>query len=407
MFLHWAQNKNKLTNKYSNILSTFLLALTMVVVLISCSDKEDMNAENEHHPIAFSSVEAELETITRSGSTLGRNFVVYGYKNVNGNEQTVFSGYTVKYEEGSANTSEDNTHDYSYVDGEQTLKYWDLSASEYHFWGLWTQNSGLASFSEAKSNKITIPNVPLRTGEPDPEDDVLYSSLVERKPVSTDVVQLKYNRPYAKVRIQFYTSETIENESDNISLKDITFAPDPTAVTPLVNKVYGKGDVIVTYPLTTSCEGNAKEKVTLSNLSSERDALLFKDVTLTPTLGISSDKAVTAPIDDSDGFRLDDMPGSSLKAKQRKAGEQPGIKYFYYPLPMDDLNPAFIMKVRINGDSELKTAVVPANFMHWKPNFLYTYIFKITEAGKKIEFYDVQIDPWKYGGSQDEEWKNW
>lgn len=74
---------------------------------------------------------------------------------------------------------------------------------------------------------------------------------------------------------------------------------------------------------------------------------------------------------------------------------------------MGEKNPAFIMSAHINGDMEWKNAVVPATFMQWKPNYLYTYIFKITDASKKIELYDVKIDPWKYGGSQEEEWNNW
>lgn len=391
--------------KQRHIITTLLLALTMVVVLVSCRGEEVLPFEEEQHPIAFASVEAEQEQITRAETTLGHDFVVYGYKNVKGEEQQVFNGYTVRYRAGSANTSEDNTHDYYYMADGQTLKYWDFGASEYHFWGVWSDNTDLATFSGEKHNTLTIHNVPLRVGEPAPADDVLYSSLTVRCPVSSNVVRLSFKRPYAKLRVQFYTSEPIESDKDNIAVSNISFAPDP-AGTP-VNKVYGKGDVMVSYPLTTdNCSGKAQETVKVVNYSSPQDALLFDDVQLTPTLGISSNTAVTAPIDDTEGFRLDDMPGSSLMAATR-AGEVAGRKYFYYPLPMGDLNPAFVMNVCINGDTEMKKAVVPAAYMQWKPNFFYTYIFKITEAGKKIEFYDVKIDPWHYGGSLEDEWKNW
>lgn len=356
----------------------------MVVALASCAEKEELHTDEQHtsmQPIAFSSVTAEQEMVTRAATTLGRVFIVYGYKDVNG-EQTVFNGYKVKYEAGSANTSEDNTHGYYYVDGNQTIKYWDLAASEYHFWGVWRQSEAKATFSGDKHNILTIPNVTLKVGEPTPEDDVLFSSLYERRPVTTDVVQLSFKRPYAKLCIQFYTTEPIESESDNVKLTDISFAPDPDASASLAKQVYGKGDVTITYPLTTSCSGGAQEEVSISNTGSPQDALLFKDVVLTQTSGISSNTAVTAPVDDL------------------------GKKY-YYPLPMGELNPDFILKVKVNGDSESKTAVVPATYMHWKPNYLYTYIFKITEAGKKIEFYDVKIDPWMYGGSLTDEWTNW
>lgn len=352
-------------------------------------------------PIAFASVAADQESMTRAdGPTLGKDFVVYGYKKVGGEEQTVFNGYTVKYLAGSANTSQDNTHSYYYVYGEQTLKYWDFAAAEYHFWGAWGKTSDCATFSGDKHNILTIPNVPLRVGEPAPEDDVLFSSLYERRPVSTDVVQLSFKRPYAQLRVQFYTSEPLVGE-DKVLLTNISFAPNPGATTSLVDKIYAKGDVVVTYPLTeSSCPDNVHETVTVQNYSSPQDNLRFKNVTLT-TANMTSDKAFTAPVDDSEGFLLGDMPGESLT----RAGEQPGEKYFYYPLPMGELNPSFTMTASV--DDEVKTAVVPATYMQWKANYVYTYIFKITEAGKKIEFYDVKIDPWRYGGSQEEEWKNW
>lgn len=398
-------------NKFLKISAALFLALTSVVVLASCAGEEDLHIDphpsQDKLPIAFASVAAEQEEMTRATTPLHRDFVVYGYKNVGGSEQSVFEGYTVKYKEGSANTSEDNTHGYYYVGGAQTLKYWDFAASEYHFWGVWMASEGLASFSEGKHNILTIPNVKLGVGDPAPDDQVLYSSLYDRNPVSPEVVQLRFKRPYAKLRVQFYTTEPIEGD-DQIQLTNISFAPDPDAVAPLENKVYGKGGVKVTYPLTDgSCSGSATETVSVTDLALPQASLPFDAVTLTSTLGISSNTAVTAPIDDSDGFQLGDMSGSPLKAPATRAGEEPGRKYYYYPLPMGDLNPAFIMTVCVNGDSDLKTAVVPAAYMQWKPNYSYTYIFKITEAGKKMSFYDVKIDPWKFGGSMDEEFKNW
>lgn len=411
----------------SHILASSLLVLASAVALSSCKGGDEPGIDIEQYPIAFASVTAEEESVTRAAAgeepltraatTLARDFVVYGYKNVGGTEQTVFDGYVVKYQAGSANTTEDNTHGYYYVGGNQTIKYWDFSATEYHFWGMSALSGVNASFAGDMHNVIDIKDLTLRVGEPDPEE-VVYSTLTERKPVSTEVVELRFKRPYAKVCIQFYTNEPIVSESDNVYITNISFRPDPAATDQFVNKVYGKGDVRVTYPLTTGCPDGAKETVTLVSHSESQDALLFDDVTLTSTLGISSNTAVTAPIDESEGFRLDNMTGSSLNdpltrvssvTPGTRAGEEPGRKYFYYPLPMGDLNPAFIMQANIDDDIDPapRTAIVPANFMQWKPNFLYTYIFKITGSGKKIEFYDVRIDPWMFGGSQDDEWKNW
>lgn len=393
--------------KLHNITSALLLALATVMALVSCRSDEEVRIEPEQHPIAFASVTAAEEQETRASVPLARDFVVYAYKRVaDGTEQEVIHGYTVKYKEGSANTSSDNTHGYYYVYDDQMLKYWDFGATEYHFWGASVSpdyEGGEVTFTGEKHNTLTIPDIPLRVGEPAPADDVLFSALTVRCPVSTDVVRMIFKRPYAIVRIQFYSSEPIDGE---MTLTQITFSPDPYATSPLVNKVYGQGNVVVTYPSAIdNCAGKGQEAVTVESLAEPQEALLFDAVTLTPTLGISSNTAVTAPIDETEGFRLSDMAGASLKARPTRAGEVPGKKYYYYPLPMGELNPAFTMQANING--EMKTAVVPAAFMQWKPNFLYTYIFKITEAGKSLALFDVQIDPWQYGGTQEEKWRNW
>lgn len=378
----------------------------MVMTLSSCRGEEEVPiVDEQRHPIAFTSVTDDQEQLTRAASPLARDFMVYAYKKMGDTEQEVIDGYTIWYRAGSASTSEENTHDYYYVGGNQALKFWDFGASMYHFWAVSAVSTDLATFSGTKHNTLTIPNVPLRVGEPGPDDDVLYSALLVRHPVSAEVVRLNFKRPYAKLRVQFYTTETLA-AGDELNLSGITFSPDPSATSPLVNQVYSKGDVVVTYPTTLDdATGDAHETVTVKALDKPRPSLLFDAVKLTSELGVTSNTAVTAPIDDTEGFRLDDMPGTSLKAPATRAGEEPGRKYYYYPLPMGELNPAFTMQVSIDGEE--KTATVPAAYMQWKPNFFYTYIFKITEAGKKIEFFDVKIDPWHYGGSQDEEWRNW
>lgn len=337
-------------------------------MFVSCTEKEELHTELEQSTIAFSSVEAEQEMMTRSATQLERDFVVYGYKNVNSSTQQVIDGYTVTYKQGSANTSEDNTHNYYYVNGTtQTIKYWDFAASEYRFWGYTGDKS---SFSNG-GTELTIPVSDLLTNK-EPTELPLYSKLYIRNPITSDVVTLEYKRPYSKIRALFYTSEPMEAD-DKIVLTNITLTPDEE------KKIYKSGTVEVTYSFDETAE---KVKTTPSDVSADAlEMLTYQKVTLTPSAGYTSDHAVLA--------------------KTKYDTE------FYYTLPMGEKNPAFILTVCVNGDTEYKTAVVPAAYMHWKPNYTYTYIFKITEAGKKIELFDVKIDPWRYGGSQDEEWKNW
>lgn len=394
-----------------HILPFGLLALLGAALAACSSDIGGGDMPAADSPIAFTATLVQEEhaaeqarTASRAATPLAQDFVLYGYKNTGGQEQTVFDGYTVRYSAGSALTTADNTHGYHYVEGEQSIKFWDFGASEYHFWGAWGESTDLYTFSGAKHNVLTIPAVPLRSGEPAPEDNVLFSALYDRHPVSADVVQLNFKRPYAKVRIQFYTIDPMGGP-DRIDISGITFGPDPAATTPLVNKVYSKGDVVVTYPLTSAaCDGEARETVTVENLSLPQDNLPFDAVQLTSTLGISSTTAVTAPIDDSEGFLLDDMPGTPLKApRASRAGEVPGRKYFYYPLPMGEKNPAFILSAMIDGVP--KTAVVPAVYMQWRANHEYTYVFKVNKTAEISFSYLLDaIIPWQAGVSGSTEW---
>ncbi len=352
-------------NKFLTIASALFLVIVLDAALVSCRGENELPIDDTQHPIAFASVAAEQEAVTRA-TTLGKNFTVYGYKTVNGNPQLVFDGYAVQYTSGSTNTSEDNTHGYSYVQGGQTIKYWDFGASEYRFWGYTGNNTDF----KVDGTELTISGLTLSTTEP--TGSALYSQLYHRSPVSTEVVRLQYKRPYAKVRVLFYTTEELTGE-DIIQLTGITFGGGEGSITT-------KGSMTITYPKS----GSTSETISVTKDSSSEstiDNLTFSNATLDKDHGTASNNAVIAvPTDDTE---------------------------WYYTLPLSTVATAqpFTMQVSIDGDT--KTATVPAAYMHWNPNTLYTYIFKITEAGKKIELYDVLIDPWKYGGSQNEEWKNW
>jgi hypothetical protein len=51
------------------------------------------------------------------------------------------------------------------------------------------------------------------------------------------------------------------------------------------------------------------------------------------------------------------------------------------------------MTVSVNGTQ--KTAVVPAQYMSWKPGYSYTYIFKITEeGGVVVDLVQTAVTPW-------------
>lgn len=366
----------------SQYITHWILPIVCIIVggllLVACGDShaDEAGPLDELLPITVGGTEADETFVTRAAVNLGRDFVLYGYKAVNGDFVNVFNGYRIVYQANSAGTSEDNTHNYGYVGVTgQSIKYWDFGASQYRFWGC---TGTTPAFTEQGVTLQT--DVQLLAAEPTPNEGVLFSKLYLRKPVTSEVVQLQFLRPNAKVRIQFYSADPIEKDK-TYEISQISFAPSSDVALPLVKKIYASGILTVRYPLAMEQEVEQFE-IKPNTSGTSYDALAFRNVTL-GTDNYASDKAVTAEID----F------GSSSK------------QYYYYPLPMAELNPAFVLTAMIDG--EVKTAAVPAAYMHWLPNHIYTYIYKVTEAGKKIEFFDVKIDPWKYGGSQNEEWQNW
>lgn len=352
---------------------TFFCGLVVCcLAIIACADDELAgNTQVSGVPIVFATGIQNEENAAMSNSRASRasevplmhEFVLYGYKGVS--PQIVFNGYTLTYHPNSAGTSAENTHDYSYVDeaNNQTIKFWDFGASEYNFWGYTGDKS---SFSSGGTT-LTIPGLEQTIAE-SVLTDKLFSSLYHRSPVSTDVVQLQFKRPYAKVRVVFYTNQELSDKPfDNIKISGITFGPESPG------QIVTSGNLKVKYPK----NGEGPEVYSTTSTASADNLTFEGEVQLDHTHGTASNNAVTA------------VPTGGTE--------------YYYVVPNDNATP-FTLSARV--DNEDKTAVVPDNFMNWKPNFVYTYIFKIS-GGKYMEFYDVQIDPWKYGGSQEDEWRNW
>lgn len=353
----------------------FTMFLTVAVTSCAGGGEDDALPQEPQFPISVGGAATGETAVTRAGETknLARNFILYGYKTLqSGPVSTIFEGYKVTYKEASAGQTLENTNNYSYVDeaNNQFIKYWDVDAKEYNFWGYTGDKS---HFTISDDTKLTIPNLSLSLTEPE-VGDKLFSSLYHRAPasagekISKDVVRLEFKPPYAKVRVMFFAAEPLTSEAfDNIKIENVTFAPSVAAT-----KIPSAGSLKVTYPKT----GVGPESystvptTTIANLG-------FGDVTLDYTHGTASNHAELA------------VPTGGTE--------------YYYVIP-NQFPCSFNLTATIDGNE--KTATVPTEMMHWKPNNVYTYLFKIS-GGNKIEIYDVLIEPWHFGGAQNEEWKNW
>lgn len=341
-----------------------------------------------HEPFSRTRVYAGTPT-TRATTPLNQNFFVYGYKTLSPFEtDNVFSGYHVTYTANSAGSSEDNTHNYSYVDPSrnQFVKYWDYSATEYRYWG-YVENGDKVSATDDGSS-FTING--LSVGITEPINYLVSALKVVPKTEYNQVVQLRFLHPYAKVRVMIYAGEQLET-SDAIELSKLSFGPSDPSI-----KIVKSATVNVTYPLTDAeVESYSIENSPVPTYFSKFEYQGFdqpstgneKVIKLTSSNCASNTAAIAYP----------------KEAQEANKDTQT----FYYVLPTGTGVDAtdYKFEVSVDGDDELKSAIVPSVYMHWKPNYQYTYIFKILEGG--LLFIDAQVEEWKSGGEAVDTWPNW
>lgn len=360
-----------------------LMRLIGLIGLTSCGGDAPLT-EAEEPPaevgtvISFSAQEgAEQEMsqgargYTRAGtplSAIATQFTVWGHKNMRYNDdaylekQTVFPGYTVKWQENSAATTTTNSNGWEYLlpsNPSQTVKYWDWSAAAYRFFAVTNYNEangangtyGPASAYETyrydiaadASDAAGIDATPyfsrlwFSTGDP-----VTYADKQFGRPVT-----LEFLKPLARVRYIFkYTYPR-----EGIALSEQAFKP--TADT----RIARKGTVTVIYPL---------------------DGTEIKEwYETTPDAGGTG--ALEALEEDYD-------PENDRKTYTVSDNG------WYVVLP-NLTQGSYTLSVKVNG--ETKRATVPAEYMRWLPGYSYTYVFKITdEGGVEIGWVESAVTPW-------------
>ena len=79
---------------------------------------------------------------------------------------------------------------------------------------------------------------------------------------------------------------------------------------------------------------------------------------------------------------------------------------WYYVLPAENQG-SYTIEVAVMTE-EIKTAVVPAEYMSWQPGYEYTYKFKITEGGGiTMDIIQVAINDWSNRKSSSHTVYNW
>lgn len=401
-------------NKY------FLLAAS-ALALASCSSDDFLGENPGNGQNAANSVinfGGETGKTTRAGGTsvgataaklLGEKFYVLGTK---GTLQTnspstsiVFDNYKVKWEGNTAGTTADNTNDWRYVGvdktglhagttapSEQSIKYWDYSQPQYDFIAYSIGNNELITTKDAAAEDGKIVGTAITT--PTVDKPLSYSlkgkriedlqkcyytdvTTVENKANNyKDAVKFTFKNLTAKVRVAFYETIPGYNVSGIEFYKNTT---DPKAdlnankeaflfTTGADQYLSTDGEIQVTYPKVGSInkDDKAYNKAFVSVVEGNNNT--------TKELGLGN-----VHYNDK-GFLNENAKNANMAGDDQKS-------YFTPVLPAA----GHALTLRLNytltstdGSGETikvygATAVVPASYTAWQPNYAYTYIFKISD----------------------------
>lgn len=305
-------------------------------------------------PIAFSAQQQDEQDVTRAGEAAeggtraaglqtllpadDKTFKVWGYKTMSDGTtlQTVFPGYTVNYV-SAAHSTTTNSNGWEYVNqgpGEQTIKYWDWSVSNYRFFGVAPATAIQPANVTETSSEVKISFIADATTDANNYYSRLwYSTGNQDYPYRQfgQPVQLEFVKPVARVQFTY----KFVSPSEGVTLDNLRFQP-----TDNTKRVIRKGTVVVTYPLTAGTQESTK----ITEIANELEG----------------------------GFTKPDT--------------------WYTVLPNTEQG-SYTLTVDINGIT--KYATVPAEYMHWQAGYSYTYIFKINaDGGVDIGWVDYAVTPW-------------
>ena len=408
-------------------MNKYFLYAASVLALASCSSDDFLgensgNGQNAANSVINFGGGTTKTTRATSNSTYKTEnlqkdgFWVYGTKHsatenkTANNDQAVYTNYLLAYTEGTANKTQSNTAGWEYVgvdnslyrknvtpkvDEAQTIKYWDYSAVAYTFY------AATANPDDVKDGKVIIKKtledaegtvytkgyeVTLKDGA---NWDQLY--FADRKVINKskdaehakhDVyggeVNFTFRNALTKVRVAMY--EIVPGYSVTIDKFYYTKDGEATQTTEATDRF--RADANNT-PLVTS-EAGVTYKVVYYNNTEAEGQLENRPKMLPNATGDGATKTV---------FEIGDK--TTLKAGTTLSTiittptyDTNGGKYTLF-MPQADNDKTLKLKVdytltSLDGSKEQihvkgATATIPAKYLCWRPNYAYTYIFKISD----------------------------
>lgn len=405
-------------------MNKYLIIAASALALAGCSSDDFLgdgsgNGQNSA-AIQFGGGTTKTHRATSTGvykieNLKANGFWVYGTKHSNAedntatNDQAVYTNYYLKYD-GNKNNTQSNTAGWEYVGVDnsnyrdnvtpnvtqaQTIKYWDYSAKAYTFY------AATAKPADVEEGKVTIKKITEDAGangsvytkgyEVTLKDGATWDDLyfADRKVINKTIdaehgkhdvyggeVNFTFRNALTKVRVAMY--ETIPGYSVTIDKFYYTKDGGTAQTTGATDKFTADAS---NTPLVTSTTGVTYKVVYYSD--TEADGQLVNQPRMLPNkTGVGAEKKV---------LELGDNLKAGIKLSEiitKPTYDTDGDKYTLF-MPQADNDKTLSLKVdytltSLDGSNEEihvkgATAVIPAKYLCWRPNYAYTYLFKISD----------------------------
>ncbi len=389
----------------------YSLAAAAMLVLASCANDDYVAGETEavkQDAIGFGfnvPNQSRADAVGSAAATkLSNEFIVFGTKHSAAedgtatNDATVYTNYTVTYKPNTAGTTESNSANWEYAGktsctsgvspvitgGTQAVKYWDYSAaSGYTF-------TAFAGKTELANGNVTVEKV---LADPATANQSKYNKGYEVTAKSADnlnniyfsdrveVAKDNYGKPVvltfrnfgSRVRVGFY--ETVPGYT--VKIKKFYYDADATAAVTTYGAMTDANTTnfaAALYNVTPAATSGNTLTVTYNDNNSgieNQPKVANTTVTYTPTLTLGTG-VVGTTLATSSANPTWDNSGNYTTVYPNEACNNPMLIRCDYTLTSEDGS---------QEEIEVKNArvVVPAEYLKWKPNFAYTYIFKISD----------------------------
>ena len=390
-----------------------LFAAVALVALASCSSEETIGVTTpQDNPPSVASNAIEFSTtskgITRAdlygsaaAAKLNNIFVVYGTKHASAesksatNDAVVYNNFQVAWTANTAGTAASNSSDWEYVGKQaydatptsQGIKFWDYSADNGYTFYAFSAKPADMTFPKGNSDNVQVTKVTT-------DESSLYNKgySVAIKPVASlndlffsdrvEVAEANYGKTVsltfrnigAKVRFGFY--ETIPGYTVKIDKFYIDDA-NSTVVTDFADMNDAKTDGF--YASLQNVKTSADQKINVTYY--DAGTVINRPKVSNPTGGYNYYLKL------GDGSEL---IGTDLATSSASPTWTDGSTGAYTPVfPLEENANPLLLKLDFTMTSEDGNgdvihvrgarAIVPVEYVKWKSNFAYTYIFKISD----------------------------